>query len=67
MSDKYAAISKHREQYPLRLMCDALEVSTSGYYAAGLSKILCMRHNLGPRRELWRDESRQQTRRSLPG
>ena len=34
MSDKYAAISKHREQYPVRMMCDALEVSTSGYYAA---------------------------------
>ncbi len=34
MSDKYAAITAHRRQYPVRLMCDALGVSASGFYAA---------------------------------
>ena len=34
MSDKYAAIRAHRAQFPVRLMCDALGVSVSGYYAA---------------------------------
>ncbi len=34
MSDKYAAIAAHRGQYPVRLMCDALGVSPSGFYAA---------------------------------
>ena len=34
MSDKYAAITAHRAQYSVRLMCAALAVSPSGYYAA---------------------------------
>ena len=34
MSDKYAAITAHADQYPLRLMCAALRVSASGYYAS---------------------------------
>jgi len=34
MSDKYAAITAHWGQYPVRLMCDALAVSVSGYYEA---------------------------------
>ena len=34
MSDKYAAITAHGGQYPVRLMCGALDVSLSGYYAA---------------------------------
>jgi putative transposase len=34
MSDKYAAIQADRERYPVRLMCAALEVSVSGFYAA---------------------------------
>lgn len=34
MSDKYAAISAHRAQLPVRLMCEALGVSVSGYYDA---------------------------------
>ena len=34
MSDKYAAITAHDGQYPVRLMCRALDVSLSGYYAA---------------------------------
>jgi len=34
VSDKYAAIRAHRAQFPVRLMCDALGVSVSGYYAA---------------------------------
>jgi putative transposase len=34
MSDKYAAITAHRRQYPVQLMCHALTVSPSGYYAA---------------------------------
>lgn len=29
---KYAWISAHRDSYPVNLMCDVLEVSTSGYY-----------------------------------
>jgi putative transposase len=34
MSDKYAAIAAHTDQYPVQLMCAAQDVSTSGYYAA---------------------------------
>lgn len=34
MSDKYAAISAHRARFPVRLMCEALDVSISGYYGA---------------------------------
>lgn len=34
MSDRYAAITAHRGEYPLRLMCDALGVSVSGYIQA---------------------------------
>jgi putative transposase len=34
MSDKYAAITAHATRYAIQLMCAALEVSASGYYAA---------------------------------
>ena len=34
MSDKYAAIQAHRTEYPVRLMCEALDVSVSGFYDA---------------------------------
>ena len=34
MSDKYAAITAHWGQYPVRLMCGALDVSLRGYYDA---------------------------------
>lgn len=34
MSDRYAAITAHQGQFPVRLMCDALGVSVSGYNAA---------------------------------
>lgn len=34
MSDKYAVIDAHRPTYPVQLMCDALGVAPSGYYAA---------------------------------
>ncbi len=34
MSDRYAAISAHATQFDIRLMCAALDVSPSGYYAA---------------------------------
>jgi hypothetical protein len=34
MSDKYAAIHAERARFPVRLMCAALGVSPSGYYAA---------------------------------
>ncbi len=34
MSDKYAVIAAHREEYDVTLMCEALDVSTSGFYAA---------------------------------
>lgn len=34
MSDKYAAITAHGGQFPVRLMCRALDVSLSGYYDA---------------------------------
>lgn len=34
MSDKYAAIRADRGRYPVRLMCAALQVSVSGFYAA---------------------------------
>ena len=34
MSDKYAAIQQERHRFPLQLMCDALDVSPSGFYAA---------------------------------
>ena len=34
MSDKYAAIQSERHRFPVQLMCDALEVSPSGFYAA---------------------------------
>ena len=31
---KYVWISKHRDSYPIAVMCDVLGVSTSGYYAS---------------------------------
>jgi hypothetical protein len=31
---KYACIARHRGEYPVRLMCRALEVSPAGFYAA---------------------------------
>ena len=34
MKDKYAVIAQHRDAYPVPLMCRALEVSASGFYAA---------------------------------
>ena len=34
MSDRYAAVEAHRGQFPVRLMCRLLEVSTSGFYDA---------------------------------
>lgn len=34
MSARYAAITAHRATYPVQLMCTALDVSPSGYYAA---------------------------------
>lgn len=34
MSDKYAAIQNERHHFPVALMCDALGVSASGFYAA---------------------------------
>jgi putative transposase len=34
MSDQYAVIDAHRSTYSVQLMCDALEVAPSGYYAA---------------------------------
>lgn len=34
MSEKYAVIAQHREAYPMLLMCRALGVSASGFYAA---------------------------------
>ncbi len=29
---KYACIRRHRDSYPVALMCEELEVSKSGYY-----------------------------------
>ncbi len=34
MSDRYAAITAHAAQFDIRMMCAALDVSPSGYYAA---------------------------------
>ncbi len=34
MSDRYAAITAHAAQFDIRVMCAALDVSPSGYYAA---------------------------------
>lgn len=34
MSDRYAAITAHDDRYPIQLMCTALAVSASGYYAS---------------------------------
>ena len=34
MSDKYAAMTAHADRYPMQLMCAALAVSASGYYAS---------------------------------
>jgi transposase InsO family protein len=34
VSDKYAAIEAHRRRFPVRLMCQALGVSASGFYEA---------------------------------
>lgn len=34
MSDKYAAIAQERHRFPVAVMCDALGVSPSGFYAA---------------------------------
>jgi len=31
---KYAWITQHRDSFPIRIMCDVLNVSTSGYYDA---------------------------------
>ena len=31
---KYAWITKHRDSFPIAVMCDVLDVSTSGYYAS---------------------------------
>jgi len=31
---KYAWITRHRDLYPITLLCELLSVSTSGYYAA---------------------------------
>jgi len=31
---KYACIAQHQGQYPVRLMCRALQVSPAGFYAA---------------------------------
>ena len=31
---RYAVITRHRGEFPLRLMCRVLEVSPSGYYAS---------------------------------
>ena len=30
---KYAWISEHCDSYPVAMLCDVLNVSTSGYYA----------------------------------
>ena len=30
---RYQCIDRHRNQYPVRMMCGALKVSRSGYYA----------------------------------
>jgi len=30
---RYAFIKKHSDQFPIRRMCQVLEVSSSGYYA----------------------------------
>lgn len=34
MSERYALVSAHRQEFDVRLMCAALGVSTSGFYAA---------------------------------
>ncbi len=34
MSDKYAVIAAHRQDYPITLMCRVLSVSRAGFYAA---------------------------------
>ena len=31
----FAFIDDHQGQWPVRLMCDTLDVSTAGYYACG--------------------------------
>ena len=31
---KYVWITKHRDSFPVAVMCDVLRVSTSGYYAS---------------------------------
>ena len=31
---RYAVITRHRDEFPVRLMCRVLEVAPSGYYAA---------------------------------
>jgi putative transposase len=38
MSDKYAAIAAHGDCYPVRLMCEVLDVSVSGFYDAKARK-----------------------------
>ncbi len=38
MSDRYAAIVAERGRYPVQLMCGALEVSVSGFYASEARK-----------------------------
>lgn len=47
MSDKYAAIQADRDRYSVRLMCTALGVSVSGFYAA---------HRRTPSARVLRDE-----------
>ena len=34
MSDRYAAITAYHDRYSIQLMCVALDVSASGYYAS---------------------------------
>ena len=41
---KYAWIREHRTMFPIRLMCEVLKVSTSGYYSR-------LKRKLGPRAE----------------
>jgi transposase InsO family protein len=42
---KYACIARHRDSFPVQMMCHLLAVSRSGFYAAERRK----RHPLGPR------------------
>ena len=42
---KYALIRQYRDTYPVTLMCDTLEVSRTGFYAAEQRRV----RPLGPR------------------